>query len=307
MDHLQTGARRRIVKEELQQLEDAQYISSDVYIQVVDAHEQYYADLEQRKLKQKKQCKIRASRMKISHMNFRLRNRLKKRKHYHRKKSGAQYYLVIKSWGRSAAYWRYGSCYKYVGNTDQLDEVRINCTCFLVVFGLALFTMRVLKIKKTAFAFYVLGSLFLPIAILSVGFFELLGLYFSFTGDGRYLFGAAGSIIILPIYLGLADKLSSRLFVWFSYVSMTVFAGFLLAAFYLPVEGFYLGIMLFHAFLLFIYIRVKDNQRIALFMKEFVLYIQCSLVLSTFLMLLFMITTCCMALICCLRRLFILP
>src|SRR5699024_3419225 len=157
----------------------------------------------------------------------------------------------------------------------------------LLFFGLAVFTMRVLKIEKTAFAFYVLGGLFLPIAILSIGFFELLGPYFSFTGEARYLFGAAGSLIMLPVYLVLADKLSSRLFVWFSYITVTILAGFLLAALYLPIDGFYLGIMLFNAFLLFIYIRLKDNQRIALFMREFVLYIQCSLVLSTLLLLIF--------------------
>src|SRR5699024_3907037 len=104
---------------------------------------------------------------------------------------------------------------------------------------------------------------------------------------GRYLFGAAGSLIMLPVYLVLADKLSSRLFVWFSYITVTILAGFLLAALYLPVDGFYLGIMLFNAFLLFIYIRWKDNQRIALFMREFVVYIQCSLVLSTLLLLIF--------------------
>src|SRR5699024_12506551 len=89
--------------------------------------------------------------------------------------------------------------------------------------GLAYFSERVLKIEKTAFAFYVLGSLFLPIVMISIAYFELFGSYFSFAGEGRYLFGAVTSLAILPIYFLLSVKLQSRLFVLFSYVTFNVF------------------------------------------------------------------------------------
>ena len=48
----------------------------------------------------------------------------------------------------------------------------------LLFYGTAFLTKKVLKIEKTAFAFSVLGSLFLPIFILSLGWFGLLGTIF---------------------------------------------------------------------------------------------------------------------------------
>src|SRR5690625_842998 len=117
-------------------------------------------------------------------------------------------------------------------------------------FGLSFVTERMLNIKKTAFAFYVLGSLFLPIVYLSIGFFEQMGTYLSFYGEGRYLYGAIGSFILFPVYLMLAFKLRARLFVWISYIVVTLCAGFLLAWFNVPVDGFYLGIMVFNSLLI---------------------------------------------------------
>ncbi|WLD91716.1 hypothetical protein [Alkalihalobacillus sp. AL-G] len=89
----------------------------------------------------------------------------------------------------------------------------------ILFFGLAYFTKKVLKIEKTAFAFHVLGSLFLPIVILSASYFELFGSYFSVRGEGRYVFGAMGSLTDSLVYLLLSVRLSSRLFMWFSYVN----------------------------------------------------------------------------------------
>jgi hypothetical protein len=86
----------------------------------------------------------------------------------------------------------------------------------LLFYGMAYISNKILKIERTSFAFIVLGSLFLPIFILSIGWFNLLGPYFSFYGEGRFILGAAGSSLIVPIYSILAKKLSSRLFVWFS-------------------------------------------------------------------------------------------
>lgn len=157
----------------------------------------------------------------------------------------------------------------------------------LLFFGLAFITTRVLKITKTAFAFYVLGSLFLPIIVLSAGFFELFGPYFSFHGEGRFLYGAIGSIFIIPVFIILSYHLSSRLFVWFTYITLTSIAGFLIAALYLPVDGFYLGIMLFNGALITLYLYFKDNKKYKQFTTEFIPFIQANLILSTLLMLVF--------------------
>ncbi len=52
---------------------------------------------------------------------------------------------------------------------------------------------RLLDLRKTAVTFHVLGSCFLPIAVAAVGYFHLVGSFFAFDGDGRFLIGAACS------------------------------------------------------------------------------------------------------------------
>src|SRR5699024_1371945 len=156
-------------------------------------------------------------------------------------------------------------------------------------FGLSFVTEGMLSIKKTAFAFYVLGSLFLPIVYLSIGFFEQMGTYLSFYGEGRYLYGAIGSFILFPVYLTLAFKLRARLFVWISYIVVTLCAGFLLAWFNVPVDGFYFGIMVFNSLLIlgYHYLRQSNRKSVKLMTDELPLYIQVSLILSTLLMISF--------------------
>ncbi|WP_047982833.1 hypothetical protein [Ornithinibacillus californiensis] len=160
-------------------------------------------------------------------------------------------------------------------------------TVAILFYGLAWFTSRILHITKTAFAFLVLGSLFLPIIVVSAGYYELFGNYLSLFGEGKFLYGALGTLLVLPIYAYFAMKLSSRLFVWFSYVALSVFVGLLIAALYLPIDGFYLGIMLYNAALIVGYRLVKGNAKLKQFTKEFISFIQANLILSTLLTLVF--------------------
>lgn len=157
----------------------------------------------------------------------------------------------------------------------------------IVFYSLALFTHKVLKINKTAFSFIILGSLLLPIIFISIGFFELFGSYLSLNGDGKFILGAIGSMLILPIYLFFALKLTSRLFVWFSYIIFTLFVAFILAAFKLPVDGFYLSIMLFNTALIFGYHKLKEVPKLKLFIKEFIPFIQTNLIFTSLLLLVF--------------------
>ena len=148
-------------------------------------------------------------------------------------------------------------------------------------FGLAILTDKVLKIRKTGFAFYILGALFLPIVILSIGFYGHLGYYLSMDGEGRYLFGTLGSLVLLPIYLMIAKRLSSKLFVWFSYVSITLVAGFFIGWLHLPIDGFYLGMVLFNSVLIFFYQYVKKQKKWIFFIEDFAKYIQANLILTS--------------------------
>lgn len=313
--------REQVVKEDLKKLKEEQYITQEIYFQVVEAHNQYYTDrnkedtepLEkseavhkqeerqqttsvlgekgastkgpgltaQKKSKQtpttddpnlsteQSSSDLTAPKKKLSPQEVRERNIT------WLLNLGVMMLLI-------------GGLILATSNWETLDNWMKSGLIVLVsilFFGLASLTMHGLKIRKTAFAFYVLGGLFLPISILSIGFLELLGPYFSVHGGGHYWFGASGSLVILPIYVLLADRLTSRLFVWFSYISLSLVGGFILAAIELPVDGFYLGMMVFNALLIVLYRLFR--QRLQLFMKEFLLYLQGNLVLSTLLMIMF--------------------
>ncbi|WP_144547104.1 hypothetical protein [Bacillus sp. X1(2014)] len=155
----------------------------------------------------------------------------------------------------------------------------------ILFYGIAFLTKKVLKIEKTAFAFSVLGSLFLPIFILSLGWFGLLGSYLSITGEGRYLLGMLGSLLPVIVYYLFAKSLASRLFVWFAFVSVSLGMAFLLASFHFEIDFFYLGMMIFNAITIFVYHQLKNKESSKLFTKEFIPYIQVNLVLSTLFML----------------------
>ncbi|HAM79999.1 SCO7613 C-terminal domain-containing membrane protein [Ornithinibacillus bavariensis] len=176
------------------------------------------------------------------------------------------------------------STWEMLGNWTKTGLIAAVSVLF---YTLAWLTSRVLHIKKTGFAFIVLGSLFLPIIVVSAGYFELFGSYLSFSGEGKYLFGAIGTLVILPIYAFLAIKLASRLFVWFSYVTLSVLVGLVIAALHLPIDGFYFSIMLYNALLILGYRTFKNHHKLTLFLKEFIPFIQANLILSTLLMLVF--------------------
>lgn len=153
--------------------------------------------------------------------------------------------------------------------------------------GLALLTDKVLKISKTGLAFYVLGALFLPIIILSIGFYGQLGQYLSIEGDGKYLLGALGAMVLLPVYMNMAKKLQSRLFVWFAYVCLTFLAGFFIGWLDLPIDGFYLGMVLFNTALIILYRYSSKLTKWSFYLQDFMKYLQANLILTSALLILF--------------------
>ncbi|MGP4069206.1 hypothetical protein [Halobacillus sp. B29] len=177
--------------------------------------------------------------------------------------------------------------------TSQWDQMGPGMKVFSIFFvslffhGLSYATGKFLNIEKTAFAFLTLGSLLIPIAIVAIGFFGLFGDYLSLFGEGRYLLGLLGTLLPLPLYIRHAIVHKSRLYVWISFVFLSLSAGFSLGALPLSMDAFYMGLMLFNALLLGGYIWFKDSDRWALFIKELPLYAQMNLVLSTVLMLFF--------------------
>lgn len=290
MDEFSPEVRQRIVKEELEQFRKKEYISEDVYYKTVNAQSQYYNSLAKKKA------------LEVAERNKdRIRNEAASVKPIHSLPVTKNKKVVLSAqevrernitWSLNLGVilLLIGGLVLATSNWDTLNDWMKAGLVGLVsifFFGLAYISERILKIEKTAFAFHVLGSLFLPIVILSIAYFELFGSYLSFTGDGRYIYGAIGSLVILPVYLLLSMRLKSRLFVWFSYVTISILFSFIIAALYFPVDGFYFGIMIFNGSLIIGYRYFRENSRYYLFIKEFVAFIQANLILSTLLMLIF--------------------
>jgi hypothetical protein len=148
-------------------------------------------------------------------------------------------------------------------------------------FAISYLADRVLKIAKTSLAFWVLGSLFLPVSILSIGFFKLLGHWLSITGEGRFVLGILGAALCLPVYVYSTYKYRHRVFSWISLITLSAVVIFILKAAGLSVDFFFLGIVLYNAALLMCQIRFKDNERLSLFIREMDIFSQVNLIIST--------------------------
>lgn len=81
----------------------------------------------------------------------------------------------------------------------------IICSTSLVFFAASALAEKALNIPKTAMSFFTIASIFLPISVIGVGFFELLGDYFSLDGDGKYfVFLAASAVLAVACRFGTA-------------------------------------------------------------------------------------------------------
>ena len=80
-----------------------------------------------------------------------------------------------------------------------LGEAGRTCAVGIVsamFFGISAFTKKKLKLERTSFAFYTLGTFFSAITLITAGFFGIMGTYFSVTGAGGCLLYAAALLII---------------------------------------------------------------------------------------------------------------
>lgn len=283
MNSSSTDVKRKIFRHELMQLKEKEYISADDYEKTMSAYNQFYADIEEKVVQQR----LEAAKEKL------IKDSLPQVKKLEEKKlSPEQIKERNISWllNLGVILLLIGGLFVATSNWETMSNwMKSGAIAFvsLLFYGISYLSRKIIKIERTSFAFLVLGSLFLPIFVLSIGWFELLGPYFSFYGEGRFILGAAGSFLLIPVYLLFAKKFQSRLFVWFSFISLSACIAYFLAALQLERDGFYLGMMLYNTILIVCFHRMKNRDNLKLFTKELVYFAQVSLILSTFLMLVF--------------------
>ncbi|MFT9599330.1 SCO7613 C-terminal domain-containing membrane protein [Mesobacillus sp.] len=307
MEHAPKEERRRIFRNELYNLKELGYVSPEEYKSVSEAHNAYFLDL----LANERQEKELATRNKENtSIAFELENKkvqssaniaVKENQIQQPKprpakvkprKSAEEIRERNISWSLNIGVIMLliGGLFVATSNWESMTpwmKAGLIALVSALFYGIAYMSYKIIKIDKTAFAFVVLGSLFLPIFTLSLGWFELLGPYLSFYGEGRFILGAISSSVLIPIYAFLAKRLSSRLFVWFTFITTSISAAYLLSAIGLQADGFYLGLIIFNTLLIAAYHQLKKKDQMPLFTKELALYSQANLVLSTLLMLFF--------------------
>lgn len=276
--------KKRIVQQELFLLKEEKYISSRTYEDVVKAHWEYYEDLaaESKVVEQPVEKAIKPQ------IESQLKPQAIKPKKPEKSEEQIRERNITWLLNLGVILLLIGGLYVATSNWATMSNFTKAGSIGLVsllFYGIAYVAKKVLNIEKTAFAFIVLGSLFLPIFLLSIGWFQLLGSNFSIFGEGRYWFGMISSFLVLPVYVLLARRLASRLFVWFAYLALFIGIGFLIAGLGVGEDSFYLGMMLFQGIFIYIYHRTKTDERVKLFTKEFVHFAQLSLILTTVLML----------------------
>lgn len=107
------------------------------------------------------------------------------------------------------------------------------------LFGISNLTMQKYKITQTSYAFWLLGTLMLPLSILSIGYFKLFGNYLSLFGGGVYLFDFIGGMICLPLLIYSYKKYKNHLYRnlivvdgYLSYLFITLYLGVNLSLFF---------------------------------------------------------------------------
>ncbi|GKU82776.1 SCO7613 C-terminal domain-containing membrane protein [Niallia sp. NCCP-28] len=138
----------------------------------------------------------------------------------------------------------------------------------------AIFAKKIVKIEKTAFAFFILGSLFLPIGNLSLSWFGLLGTYFSYHGKGNFLFGAISALLFIPFYYWLSIRLASSFFRILTLTAVSTAGIFILLVFH-PTEAlFFLLFTIFISLFFFFLSYSKKKSLFFAFQKELPGFIQ---------------------------------
>lgn len=105
---------------------------------------------------------------------------------------------------------------------SNLVRTGIICSLSLLFFTVSPIAERKLKLPQTSIAFYTLGSAFLPITILAIGYFQFLGDWFSIFGGGKYILGMTASFLMCAASVRGTVKYRSALYLWTALTCLTL-------------------------------------------------------------------------------------
>lgn len=163
--------------------------------------------------------------------------------------------------------------------SNPVKVILLSCV-ILFFFAVSIFSQKILKIPKTATAFWIMGSLFLPVMMLSVGFFRVAGNYFSLFGEGRFLYGTACAFICLPVFVYSTYRYNSRLFSWLSLSAFSLLFAFAVASFYPPNMILAAFLFAFNALLLPVRWKFPRDGRAALFLRDLGIFLPLNLLIT---------------------------
>lgn len=157
----------------------------------------------------------------------------------------------------------------------------------VLFFGVSLLAEKKLHIAKTAFAFWVLGALFVPVIFLSIGYFELFGRWLSLNGEGKYVLGLLSMATSSLVYGYSTLKFNNRIFAWMTLTAVSLGAAFTIAALRLGPDRFYLGIALVNGLFVLAGLLQKMPEVLKPFHRELHRFVPVNLSISSALMLVF--------------------
>lgn len=114
-----------------------------------------------------------------------------------------------------------------------------------IFFGASAVAERRLQIRRTAKAFYILGSMFLSVAVLAVGFFELLGPELSLFGRNWCLVLLLGAVMTQGALLVGLKKYAEPVYAGCSLAGFTVIAALAVGSLHPGAGGFALGMAVY--------------------------------------------------------------
>lgn len=166
------------------------------------------------------------------------------------------------------------------GFMNNIGKAVLLCSVSVLFFIISIIAKLVIKIPKSSNAFWIMGSLFFPISLLSIGFFRLFGDYLSIWGEGKYLFGIICMSLCLPVYIWSTYRNKSRTFAWITLINITLLFSFTALSFY-PSNVIFALLLLGFNCLLFAISLMAERVKGFLVLKELPLYLQFNLILST--------------------------